>query len=109
MPYTLRQDSGPKNALGRAKFMFPNRFNVYIHDTPSKSLFAKELRIFSHGCMRVENPLDLAALLLKDQGWTRERVDDQVNSGKQRVINLAKAIPVHVNYITAWVDEERAR
>jgi murein L,D-transpeptidase YcbB/YkuD len=106
VPYTLRQDSGPKNALGRAKFMFPNRFNVYIHDTPSKSLFAKDLRIFSHGCMRVENPLDLAALLLKEQGWTRAKIDNQVNSEKQRVINLAKAIPVHVNYVTAWADEE---
>ncbi len=57
MPYSLRQDPGPKNSLGRVKFMFPNRFNVYLHDTPSKSLFAKDLRIFSHGCMRLENPL----------------------------------------------------
>ena len=71
MPYSLRQDSGRKNALGKVKFMFPNRFNVYLHDTPSKSLFNKDLRIFSHGCMRVQNPLDLAALLLADQGWTR--------------------------------------
>ncbi|MFL5259922.1 MAG: murein L,D-transpeptidase [Hyphomicrobiales bacterium] len=104
MPYSLRQDPGPKNALGRAKFMFPNRFNVYIHDTPAKNLFARELRIFSHGCMRVEYPLDLAALLLKDQGWTREKIDAQVASGKQRVINLAKPIPVNVTYLTAWAD-----
>lgn len=105
MPYSLRQDPGAKNALGRAKFMFPNRFNVYLHDTPSKSLFAKDLRIFSHGCMRVEYPLDLAALLLKDQGWTREKIDAQVASDKQRVINLAKPIPVHITYITAWADD----
>ena len=75
MPYSLRQDSGPKNALGRVKFMFPNRFNVYLHDTPQKSLFEKDLRIFSHGCMRVQDPLDLAAVLLADQGWDRSRID----------------------------------
>ena len=68
MPYSLRQDSGPKNALGRVKFMFPNRFNVYLHDTPQKSLFEKDLRIFSHGCMRVQDPLDLAAVLLGGSG-----------------------------------------
>ena len=106
MPYSLRQDSGGKNALGQVKFMFPNRFNVYLHDTPSKSLFAKDLRIFSHGCMRVENPLDLAALLLAGQGWTRKKIDAAVASGKQRVINLAKPIPVHVTYLTAWVNED---
>jgi len=105
MPFSLRQDAGGKNALGRVKFMFPNRFNVYLHDTPSKSLFAKDLRIFSHGCMRVEYPLELAALLLKDQGWTRERIDSQVATGQQRVINLARPVPVHVTYITAWADE----
>ena len=106
MPYSLRQDSGGKNALGQVKFMFPNRFNVYLHDTPSKSLFAKDLRIFSHGCMRVEHPLDLAALLLAEQGWTRKKIDAAIASGKQRVINLAKPIPVHVTYLTAWVNED---
>ena len=106
MPYSLRQDSGGKNALGQVKFMFPNRFNVYLHDTPSKSLFAKDLRIFSHGCMRVENPLDLAALLLAEQGWTRKKIDAAIASGKQRVINLVKPIPVHVTYLTAWVNED---
>lgn len=105
MPYSLRQDSGAKNALGQVKFMFPNRFNVYLHDTPSKSLFAKDLRIFSHGCMRVEHPLDLAALLLAGQGWTRKKIDAAITSGEQRVINLAKPIPVHVTYLTAWVNE----
>jgi len=105
MPYSLRQDPGPKNALGRVKFMFPNRFNVYLHDTPAKNLFARDLRVFSHGCMRVEYPLDLAALLLKDQGWTHEKINAQVDSNQQRVINLAKPVPVHVTYITAWADE----
>ncbi len=106
MPYSLRQDSGGKNALGQVKFMFPNRFNVYLHDTPSKSLFAKDLRVFSHGCMRVENPLDLAALLLADQNWTRKKIDAAVATGKQRVINLTKPLPVHVTYLTAWVNDD---
>lgn len=106
MPYTLRQDSGPKNALGKVKFMFPNRFNVYLHDTPSKSLFNRDLRIFSHGCMRVQNPLDLAALLLGDQGWTKERIDGVIAQGKERIVNLKSPIPVHVTYLTAWVNKD---
>jgi murein L,D-transpeptidase YcbB/YkuD len=106
MPYSLRQDSGPKNALGRVKFMFPNRFNVYLHDTPQKSLFEKDLRVFSHGCMRVQDPLDLAAVLLADQGWDRSRIDVAVAGGKQRVINLEKPLPVHVTYLTAWVNKD---
>ncbi len=108
MPYSLRQDSGGKNALGRVKFMFPNRFNVYLHDTPQKSLFEKDLRVFSHGCMRVQDPLDLAAVLLADQGWDRSRIDVAVATGKQRVINLEKPIPVHVTYLTAWVNKDGA-
>jgi murein L,D-transpeptidase YcbB/YkuD len=106
MPYSLRQDSGPKNALGRVKFMFPNRFNVYLHDTPQKSLFEKDLRVFSHGCMRVQDPLDLAALLLADQGWDRSRIDVAVAAGKQRVVNLTNPLPVHVTYLTAWVNKD---
>ncbi|WP_119272932.1 L,D-transpeptidase family protein [Taklimakanibacter deserti] len=108
MPYSLRQDSGAKNALGKVKFMFPNKFNVYLHDTPSKSLFDKDLRIFSHGCMRVQNPLDLAALILADEGWTRERIDNTVAQGGQRIISLKKQIPVHVTYLTAWVNKDGA-
>ena len=85
--------------------MFPNRFNVYLHDTPSKSLFDKDLRVFSHGCMRVQNPLDLAELLLADQGWSgAHRRHDR--GGKQRIINLQDPIPVHVTYLTAWVNKD---
>lgn len=106
MPYSLRQDSGAKNALGRVKFMFPNRFNVYLHDTPSKSLFERDLRVFSHGCVRVQNPLDLAELLLADQGWSRERIDAQIAAGGQRIVNLKTQIPVHVTYMTAWANKD---
>lgn len=106
MPYSLRQDSGEKNALGKVKFMFPNRFNVYIHDTPSKSLFSRDLRVFSHGCMRVQDPLDLAALLLADHGWSRNRIDAAVAGGTQRIINLPEPVPVHVTYLTAWANKD---
>ena len=88
--------------------MFPNRFNVYLHDTPSKSLFDRDLRIFSHGCMRVQNPLDLAELILADQGWSRERIDATIAQGGQRIVNLKNPIPVHVTYLTAWVNKDGA-
>ncbi|MGE0211326.1 MAG: murein L,D-transpeptidase [Parvibaculaceae bacterium] len=106
MPYQLRQDSGDGNALGRLKFMFPNKFNVYIHDTPSKSLFAKESRYFSHGCMRVQDPEALAAVLLQDQGWTPAKIKAQIASGKQRIVNLDIKVPVHITYLTAWVNKD---
>lgn len=106
MPYSLRQDSGPKNALGKVKFMFPNRFNIYLHDTPAKSLFNRDLRVFSHGCIRVQNPLDLATLLLADQGWSRTRIDSQIAQGGQRIINLKTPVPVHITYLTSWVNKD---
>jgi murein L,D-transpeptidase YcbB/YkuD len=106
MPYRLRQDTGEKNALGRVKFMFPNKYNVYIHDTPAKSLFNKDLRVFSHGCLRVENPFDLTEVILRDQGWSRARIDAQVQSGKRRIVKLKRKIPVYVTYITAFANKD---
>lgn len=106
MPYRLRQDTGDKNALGRIKFMFPNKYNVYIHDTPSKSLFEKDLRVFSHGCMRVQNPRQLAEVLLRNQGWTLGRINEQIDSGKRRIVKLKQKVPVYVTYITAWVNKD---
>ena len=106
MPYRLRQDTGDKNALGRIKFMFPNKYNVYIHDTPSKSLFKKDLRVFSHGCMRVENPRLLAEVILGRQGWNLDRINGQIASGKRRIVKLKQKIPVYVTYITAWVNKD---
>ncbi len=105
-PFRLRQEPGSKNALGRIKFMFPNRFNVYIHDTPSKSLFAKSKRVFSHGCVRVENPPKLAEVLLKEQGWTLNKVNSAIAARKKRVVNLKDPIPVHITYLTAWVNKD---
>ena len=105
--YRLRQDSGGRNALGRIKFLFPNKHNVYIHDTPSKSLFKRTVRSFSHGCVRVENPVDLAAVLLKDdERWSKKAILDQISSGKRRTISLKTQIPVHITYLTAWVNKD---
>jgi murein L,D-transpeptidase YcbB/YkuD len=105
-PYFLRQDPGPKNALGRIKFMFPNQFNVYIHDTPSKSLFAKASRIFSHGCMRVQYPEQLAEVLLKEQGWTKAKLEQAIATGERRVLKLKRTIPVYVTYLTAFANKD---
>ncbi len=106
LPYHFRQDPGPNNALGRVKFMFPNRFSVYLHDTPAKQLFDRAQRDFSSGCIRVERPGDLAThLLLEDPAWTPERVKEAMASGREQTVSLPRALPVHLYYLTAWVDE----
>ncbi len=105
-PVRLRQDAGEGNALGRVKFMFPNEFNVYIHDTPSKSKFSASSRYFSHGCLRLRDPLKLAELLLGEQGWSRAKIDATVASGKRTVVPLKTRLPVHVTYLTAWVNKD---
>jgi murein L,D-transpeptidase YcbB/YkuD len=104
--YKLRQEPGAKNALGRIKFMFPNKFGVYLHDTPSRGLFKKTTRGFSSGCIRIEKPLDLAAYLLRDTPeWNYEAIAAQMESGETRVIPVNPPMPVHLLYLTAWVDE----
>jgi murein L,D-transpeptidase YcbB/YkuD len=100
----LRQDPGPLNPLGGVKFLFPNPYNTYLHDTPSKNLFAEPERAYSHGCMRVERPLELAEYVLRDLGWSREEILGGMTRGVERIITLANPIPVHVLYQTAWVD-----
>jgi len=105
-PFRLQQASGPRNALGRVKFMFPNKYNIYIHDTPSKSLFDKASRVFSHGCVRVQDPLTLAEVLLEPQGVSRAEIDAMVARGKRRVVKLTTPIPVHITYLTAWVNKD---
>lgn len=102
---TVRQPPGEGNALGRIKFMFPNDFSVYLHDTPSRGLFSADRRAFSHGCMRVEDPFALAeAVLGPGSGWSEERVKRLIG-GSERYINLAKPLPIHIEYFTAFVDE----
>lgn len=105
-PVRLRQPPGPKNALGRVKFMFPNKYNVYIHDTPSKSKFNRSSRYFSHGCLRLRDPLKMAEIILGQQGWSRSKIDNIIKSGKRRVVRLDQEIPVHVVYLTSWVNKD---
>jgi len=106
-PYRLRQRSGPDNPLGRIKFMFPNEFNVYLHDTPADHLFKREERDFSHGCVRLERPLDLAAYLLKDDPrWTPEAIQKALDEGSHETVTLPHPLPVHILYWTAWVEKD---
>lgn len=104
--YRLRQNPGPWNALGAVKFMFPNRYNVYLHDTPSRELFERARRSFSSGCIRVQNALGLAEYLLADQPeWTRARMDQVVAGGVERTVSLTRQMPVHLLYWTAWAED----
>jgi murein L,D-transpeptidase YcbB/YkuD len=104
--YQLRQDAGPHNALGGIKFMFPNPYNVYLHDTPSRGLFSQSQRTFSSGCIRISNPVELAEYLLKhDPKWNRQTIKAAAVSGKQRIVNLPQQVPVFLLYWTAWIDE----
>ncbi|EMP56171.1 peptidoglycan-binding domain 1 protein [Marinobacter santoriniensis NKSG1] len=106
-PYQLVQGPGPKNALGRVKFMFPNRYDVYLHDTPSRYLFGRQERTFSSGCIRVERPFDLAEqLLANDMDWDRQRINDLLATGETTTVVLPIPIPIHIQYWTAWVDEQ---
>ncbi len=105
--YKLRQEPGPLNALGSVKFIFSNRFGVYIHDTPARGLFQKTQRDFSSGCIRIEDPVDLAEYLLKgDHRWTRQRILAAINEQVNRVVRLPQPIPVHLVYWTAWVNDD---
>ena len=100
-PYVLVQQPGTNNALGEIKFMFPNKYAVYLHDTPSKSLFGKSARAFSSGCVRVENPFDFAEQLLGPDGWDAERIQTERMRRQTRSVSLSKPIPVLLLYWTA--------
>ena len=106
--YKLRQDPGPKNALGTVKFMFPNKFNVYLHDTPSHGLFRETKRAFSHGCIRLSRPTELASYILGDKknGWGIESVKKIIASGKRKVVSLKKPFPIYILYRTVLINPE---
>jgi L,D-transpeptidase YcbB len=107
IPYTLRQDPGPSNALGRVKLMFPNPYQVYLHDTPSQDLFDRSDRAFSSGCVRVERALELTELVLDDPDrWNAASIASAIEQGTLRNVTLKKKIPVLLAYWTAWVDPQ---
>jgi murein L,D-transpeptidase YcbB/YkuD len=106
-PYRLRQDPGPVNALGGVKFMLPNKYNVYLHDTPARDLFAKSKRDFSSGCIRLENAPALAEYLLRDTApWDSATIRKAMTAGVERTVPLSNPIPVHILYWTAWANED---
>jgi murein L,D-transpeptidase YcbB/YkuD len=106
-PYRIYQEPGPGNALGRVKFMFPNQYSVYIHDTPNRNLFGRTDRSLSSGCIRINNPLSLAEWLMRDNpAWTPADIRNVVDMGKVRNVYLANPLPVHLLYLTAWADDD---
>ncbi len=102
-PYTLRQDAGLDNALGRVKFMLPNSYNIYLHDTPSRELFASEERTFSSGCIRLEDPIGFAKQLLSDQGYDDAKVNEVIATGETKAVDLTTPLPVLIVYWTVSV------
>ncbi len=103
----IQQNPGAGNSLGRVKFMFPNSYSIYLHDTPAKSLFDQHKRAFSHGCIRVARPTELAEYLLRnDTAWTPQKIDDAMHAGEEVNVSLKDPRPVMITYFTAWVDTE---
>jgi murein L,D-transpeptidase YcbB/YkuD len=105
--YRLVQVPGILNPLGKIKFVFPNEYNVYLHDTPAKVLFERSSRAFSHGCIRIEKPVELAEYLLRDDpAWTSERILAMIDGGKEVKIKIPSPVNIHILYLTAWVDKD---
>jgi murein L,D-transpeptidase YcbB/YkuD len=103
----FRQTPGPENALGLVKFIFPNNFSVYLHDTPGDALFNKERRALSHGCIRVEKPVELAEYVLGDRPeWTSQRIRAAMGANREQTVTLKTHLPVHIGYWTAWVEPD---
>ena len=103
----FRQAPGPENALGLVKFIFPNNFNVYLHDTPTDRLFFRDTRALSHGCIRVEQPVALARYVMGDRPeWTEARIRNAMHANREQTVTLKKPLPVHIGYWTAWVEAD---
>lgn len=106
-PYSIKQMPGDDNALGRVKFMFPNPYNVYLHDTPTKSKFETPERSYSHGCIRLHDPMQLAYYLFRDDPkHTPADLDAIVATGRNNQVRLKSPIPIYLTYFTTWVDAE---
>ena len=107
IPYMVRQKPGENNSLGLVKFMFPNEHSVYIHDTPARSLFTREDRALSHGCIRIQNPAAFAEILLKnDKSWTPEKINAAMHQSHEQIVKLDRKIPVVLLYLTFWADSK---
>jgi murein L,D-transpeptidase YcbB/YkuD len=105
LKYRFRQAPGSRNPLGSIKFLFPNAFSVYMHDTPNRNLFDKALRAMSHGCIRIEEPLRLASYLLKDTGvWSGDSLRAAIDKGSRERITLPSPVPVYLTYFTAFTE-----
>ncbi len=101
----VRQKPGLSNSLGLVKFLFPNEYNIYLHDTPAKNLFGESTRAFSHGCIRLSEPKKLAQFILRnDAAWDSVKITKAMNAGKEQFVNIKENIPVFIGYFTAWVD-----
>ncbi len=107
-PYRIVQQPGDNNALGQVKFLFPNKFKVYLHDTQAKNLFAKSERAFSHGCIRVENPLEFAEALFGRRTLSQSKIQKILAKPETHRINLRKPVPIHLTYFTVWVEGGKA-
>jgi L,D-transpeptidase YcbB len=106
-PFRLRQDPGPQNELGQIEFEFPNDFGINLHDTANKALFAQTNRaVVGDGKILLENPFQLAEILISPQGWTRQKIDELLAEGDKRIIKLAEPVPVHITYLTAWANKD---
>jgi len=106
LPYRFRQEPGPLNPLGTIKFMLPNEYDVYLHDTVAKRLFSENVRTFSHGCTRIEKPLELAEYLLRDDPrWSRKDLVAAITKATEQTVMIPHPVTVHFLYLTAWVDE----
>ena len=104
-PYRIVQSPGKKNALGKVKFMFPNRLKIYLHDTPYKRLFKNSTRAYSHGCIRVEKPLEFAAKLFKSR-LSKSKIDKILEKEDTKIVKIGRAVPIHLTYFTLWIDEK---
>ena len=105
--YKIRQDPGPKNSLGTLKIIFPNKYDVYLHDTPAQALFKREKRAFSHGCIRMDRPVEMASWVLggEAKGWGVQRIKEIIKSKKRHVAVLDKPLPINILYRTTYVDK----
>jgi len=104
-PYLVRQKPGEDNSLGLVKFMFPNEYNIYIHDTPARGLFEQESRALSHGCIRIQYPDEFAKVILNDSEWTTEKIHEAMKQEEEETVQLDRKIPVVILYLTFWADK----